>query len=200
MLAICKVFYFELSNLFGTLLFLVQISKVVSRHSFTELNLLKFFCKNGLLFPGNTTDSADTTSSPSVFSQISLNSSNRVIPAKSENNVENQKHGPPKPTKTKKKEDRNGRKSSSVMDSTWNTSLPSYLLGTQKMSPAGGSFNDVRKNGQDLPYHMCPHCCLTFADLQPFQDHMKTHSESGNAIERVVRFKYTRCSATNFLL
>ncbi|KAI1726054.1 zinc finger protein 13 [Ditylenchus destructor] len=134
---------------------------------------------------GNTTDSADTTSSPSVFSQISLNSSNRVIPAKSENNVENQKHGPPKPTKTKKKEDRNGRKSSSVMDSTWNTSLPSYLLGTQKMSPAGGSFNDVRKNGQDLPYHMCPHCCLTFADLQPFQDHMKTHSESGNAIERV---------------
>ncbi|KAI1732550.1 zinc finger protein 13 [Ditylenchus destructor] len=139
--------------------------------------------RNGSNVQGNTTDSADTTSSPSVFSQISFNSSDRVISAKNENNGESQKHGS-KPTKPKKKEDRNGRKSSSVMDPTWNSSLPSYLLGTQKMSPAGGSFNDARKNGQDLPYHMCPHCCLTFADLQPFQDHMKTHSESGNAMER----------------
>uniref|UniRef100_A0A915DLQ1 C2H2-type domain-containing protein n=1 Tax=Ditylenchus dipsaci TaxID=166011 RepID=A0A915DLQ1_9BILA len=30
-------------------------------------------------------------------------------------------------------------------------------------------------NSQDLPYHMCPHCCLTFAELQPFQDHLQTH-------------------------
>lgn len=28
-----------------------------------------------------------------------------------------------------------------------------------------------------LPYHMCPHCCLTFADAHSFEDHLSAHSK-----------------------
>ena len=36
-------------------------------------------------------------------------------------------------------------------------------------------FTDFNKNGNDLPYDMCPHCCQTFADHGAYSEHLKGH-------------------------
>lgn len=38
-----------------------------------------------------------------------------------------------------------------------------------------------KRNGQDLPYHMCPHCCLTFSESQAFEEHLSTHEEGSSS-------------------
>ncbi|KAH7702280.1 zinc finger protein 79-like protein [Aphelenchoides avenae] len=60
--------------------------------------------------------------------------------------------------------------------------------------------NVQESSSSDLPYHMCPHCCLTFAETRAYNEHLDTHKSQEGSMSSSVQCGFCEMTFSNSYL